>query len=211
MSFETWLFFVGTETVLCFTPGPAVMMVLSLAFARGHKDAGCASAGVAVANLLYFLLSATGLGAMLVASWELFTAVKWCGAAYLCWIGLVMLFKPSPTPAQELHSAGVDADRHWTRAFLNGFVAQAANPKALLFFIAFVPQFVRTDQPIAPQIAVLAVTSVVIELGALLCYALVAARARRLATRPSFATGLRRVSGGLMLGAAAGLATTDRA
>lgn len=94
-------------------------------------------------------------------------------------------------------------------ALLHGVVAQGANPKALLFFVALLPQFVRADLPLAPQIAVLAVTSIVIEMAALATYAALAARARRVATGGAAGAVLRRVGGALMLGAGLGMATME--
>ena len=91
MTTSTWLFFCATETVLCFTPGPAVLLVISLALARGRGAGLGASAGILAANVFYFALSATSLGAILVASWRLFFVVKWLGAGYLAWLGARMI------------------------------------------------------------------------------------------------------------------------
>jgi homoserine/homoserine lactone efflux protein len=81
MTIETWLLFCVTETVLCFTPGPAVLLVLSLSLTTGAGAGVGASLGILAANAFYFLLSATGVGAVLLASYELFFLIKWIGAA----------------------------------------------------------------------------------------------------------------------------------
>src|SRR5262245_61335634 len=91
MSFETWLLFCATETVLCFTPGPAVMLVVTFALTRDARAGIAASFGILTANAAYFILSGTSLGALLLASWELFSLVKWLGAAYLVWFGARMI------------------------------------------------------------------------------------------------------------------------
>jgi threonine/homoserine/homoserine lactone efflux protein len=208
MSIEAWLLFTITETVLCLTPGPAVLLVLSMSLTRGWRPGVQASVGILVANLLYFGLSATSLGAILLASWELFVLIKWLGAAYLIWLGLKTFFtsrdavRPvaeSPTPL-----------RTGMRTLLHGVVAQGANPKALLFFTALLPQFVNPAAPLVPQIALLAVTSVLIEFGVLTGYAVLASRARGLAYRPRFSRIIHRIGGGLLIGAGAGLATLKR-
>ena len=208
MSIEAWLLFTITETVLCVSPGPAVLLVLSMSLTRGWQPGLQASAGILVANLLYFALSATSLGALLLASWELFVLIKWLGAAYLIWLGLTTFFasrdavRPVAEPLTPLHTG--------MGTFLHGVVAQGANPKALLFFTALLPQFVNPAAPLVPQIALLAVTSVLIEFGVLTGYAVLASRARSLAHRPRFARIINRVGGGLLIGAGAGLATLKR-
>jgi threonine/homoserine/homoserine lactone efflux protein len=85
MPFQTWALFCATETVLCFTPGPAVLLVVSLALTRGARAGLAGSLGILVANAVYFILSATGIGAVLLASWQLFSLINWLGAAYLSW------------------------------------------------------------------------------------------------------------------------------
>src|SRR5262249_34671182 len=150
-----------------------------------------ASAGILGANLCYFVLSATSLGAMLLASWKLFVLIKWLGAAYLIWLGLKTFFAPKDTvrPLVEPFSP----PRTGIRTFLHGVVTQCANPKALLFFTALLPQFVNPTAPLVPQMALLALTSVVIEFGVLTGYAVLASRARGLAYRPRFARLINRV------------------
>ena len=91
MSLEAWLAFCLTETVLCFTPGPAVLLVVSIALGGGLRPGLGASLGILAANTLYFAISATGVAAALVASRELFLLLKWVGAAYLVWLGLRLL------------------------------------------------------------------------------------------------------------------------
>lgn len=101
MAFDTWLFFCITEAVLSFTPGPAVLLVISIALTRGARDGLLASLGILAANAIYFVLSATAIGAILVASWEVFFLIKWLGAAYLVWLGLRMLLSRSEAAAAD--------------------------------------------------------------------------------------------------------------
>jgi homoserine/homoserine lactone efflux protein len=197
VSWETWSVFTITTTALCLTPGPAVLFVVSQGLGRGTVPALWASLGIIAGNTLYFALSATGLAAVLVASWDVFAAIKWIGAAYLVWLGLRTLF------ATSTHAPVVPAgDREAPpRLLARGFLVQAANPKALLFFTAFVPQFVDPALPVARQVAILGITTVVVELPVLAAYGALAARSARLTKRPRFAVWTRRAAGGLLVGA----------
>ena len=208
MSFEVWLLFTLTETVLCLSPGPAVLLVLSVGITRGWQPGMQASAGILVANLFYFVLSATSQGAMLLASWELFVLIKWLGAAYLIWLGLKTFLAHGDTARPVAEPLTPPSTGMGT--LLHGVVTQGANPKALLFFTALLPQFVNPAVPLAPQIALLAMTSILIEFGVLTGYAVLASRASGLARLPRYVRLINRVGGGLLIGAEAGLATLKR-
>jgi len=198
MSFEAWLAFCVTETVLCFTPGPAVLLVVSVAIGRGFRASVGASLGILAANALYFALSATGIAAALVASRELFLVLKWVGAGYLIWLGLRMVLSRGP---REVDTQPVILGR----SFFRGFIVQGANPKALVFFIALLPQFIDPTAPVPGQLLVLGVSSVVIEFVALAVYAQGAVRAGRVVGARVAGT-LERVGGGLLVAAGARLA-----
>ena len=202
MTLETWLLFCATEAVLCFIPGPAVLCVVSAALGRGAREGFNASLGILAANTMYFALSATGLGAVLLASRTVFVAIKWIGAAYLVYLGIRMIFARA-TAASFLETA---APRRARGSFWNGFVVQAANPKALIFFTALLPQFIDPDAAVAPQIGILAVSSVVIELGVLSIYVAACHNARRWVRGGRLERILERVGGGLLILAGARLA-----
>lgn len=207
MSVESWLLFCVTETVLCFTPGPAVLLVVSLSLARGARAGFRASLGILSANAMYFTISATSLGALLLASWELFTIVKWCGAAYLIWTGARMLFSAqsrlSATPVES------NADSNRLGSFSSGFLTQGANPKALVFFTAILPQFIDPAGPIGIQLAILGTSSIVIEFVVLGIYTWACHQSRGWVRQSRFTAPLERVGGALLIGAGARLAATD--
>jgi len=203
MSWTTWFAFALVETALCFTPGPAVLLVLSQALTRGSMRAIWSISGIIAANTVYFVLSATGVGAILTASYDLFFAIKWIGAAYLVWLGVAAFIGKSQVLSVRAAEGGSISG---SRMFLNGFILQMANPKALVFFTALLPQFINPKVAIVPQVVILAATSVVIEFFVQLFYAVLAGRVTHLATRPHFATLTNRVAGALLVGAGVGMA-----
>lgn len=205
MSFETWVLFCATETVLCITPGPAVLLVVSLALTRGAWAGLAASLGILTANAFYFVLSATGIGAILLASWELFFLIKWLGAAYLLWLGVCMLLVRTQSLATD-----DPATRRLVAPVRHGLITQGANPKALVFFTALLPQFVDPGHAVPAQIAILGASSILIELAVLVLYITVCHRARGMMQRPAFASALNRTGGVLLIGAGAGMATIRR-
>src|SRR5262245_29211422 len=162
MPVETWLLFCLTEAVLCVTPGPAVLLVLSQSLSRGTSAGLKASLGILIANAMYFLLSATSLGALLLASWELFTLIKWAGAAYLVWCGFRMLLSSSVTIAATPQPAD-RSNRARLGPLTYGFLTQGANPKALVFFSAILPQFVDARAPLGVQLLIIGVCAIVFE------------------------------------------------
>jgi homoserine/homoserine lactone efflux protein len=208
LSLRIWLLFVVTEAVMCLTPGPAVLFVVSCGLTQGGRAALWANAGILSGNTLYFVISAFGLGAVLLGSYEVFTIIKYVGAAYLVWLGI-----------RTIRGAGlalrtnpeVRAAEHRWRMLARGFVLQAANPKALLFFVALLPQFIDPHRAIAPQVVILAVTSAVIEFVILAGYGYFAGRASVLARQSRFVTATNRASGGLLITTGTLLAlTSDR-
>lgn len=201
MTLQTWVLFCLTETVLCFIPGPAVLFVLATALRRGFPSASIAAAGILAGNTFYFALSATGIAAVIVASHAVFNALKWGGALYLVWLGLrMLLLRAADHDATPLRPAG-GTDRIFGRAF----IVQAANPKALVFFIALLPQFINPAGSVPWQILVLGSSSVVIEFMVLSLYGALAARARSI-TRARFSGPLERVGGAFLIAAGARLA-----
>ena len=207
MTWQIWSAFVLVETALCLTPGPAVLLVLSQALSRGAPKAVWSITGILAANTVYFILSATGVGAILLASYDLFFAIKWIGAAYLIWLGVSAFLGKSK--ALSIRAAD-PKEVPGGRLFLNGFVLQMANPKVIVFFTALLPQFINPHAAIVPQVAILAVTSIVIEFFVQLFYAVLAGRAAHLAAQPRFARITDRVAGSLLIGAGIGMAALRR-
>lgn len=206
MTLERWALFLATDILLSLAPGPAVLLVLAHALRGGVRPSLCASGGILFGNALYFAVSATGLGAILAASYRLFMVVKWAGAAYLVYLGLAAIFRRAG-PLSMKSAAPVSG---W-RTFLDGLVLQLANPKSLLFFVVILPQFVDLNGDVVMQVLVLGVTSVSAEFVVLAMYGLLASRFHRIATTPRFAAATDRLAGACLVVAAAATVAASRA
>ena len=177
MTFKTWLLFLGVETALSLSPGPAVFYTVSQGIRGALRRTLPAAAGILTANGIYFALSATSLGAIIAASARFFTIAKWVGAAYLIYLGLKALLS-----AHSMHSVALDGnseakERDLRGVYFGALTLQLANPKALLFFLALLPQFIDPAVPVVPQMLILAATSMLPEFCILTGYGWLAHRA----------------------------------
>jgi homoserine/homoserine lactone efflux protein len=182
MTFKTWLLFLMMESALSLSPGPAVFYVVSQSTRGDLRQTLAATLGILSANGIYFLLSATSLGAIIAASARFFTIAKWAGAAYLVYLGIRAL-----RSAGESHSValqpGAAASLSLPRVYRGALTLQLANPKALLFFLALLPQFIDLKSPVVPQMLILTATSMIPEFFILLGYGWLANRAVRASAR----------------------------
>ena len=179
------------ETALSLSPGPAVFYVVSQGVRGGLRRTVPAAAGILSTNAFYFALSATSLGAIIAASGRFFLVAKWVGAAYLIYLGLKALFAAGSSESVSLSGrAPASGDRR--RVYLGAVTLQLANPKALLFFLALLPQFIDTGGAVVPQMLILAATSMVPELFILVAYGWLAHRAAQASTRFGVSGGMNR-------------------
>ena len=203
MDLSTWVAFAVLELILCLTPGPAVLFVVGTTLGRGRVAGLAATCGIITGNTIYFALSATSLGAILLASYQLFTAVRWIGAAYLIYLGLRALFAKH----QQLTAMPVVSKR---RSYAGGTLTQLSNPKALIFFSALLPQFIDPHRWLVGQVAILGVTSQVIEALVMVGYILLASGFAYSARRTAVAGMFERIAGVFLIGAALKLAFIKR-
>lgn len=197
MELDLWLAFVAASTALLLIPGPTVLLVLSYALSKGRSVAVASATGVAVGDLLAMTASLLGLGALVLASATLFTALKWVGAVYLVWLGLKLLRSAPSSGLQDLKS---DRDVSARSVFGHAAAVTALNPKSIAFFIAFVPQFLRPAEPLMPQFVILIATFVGLAWLNALAYALLADRLRRMIGRPNVITSITRFGGLTLIG-----------
>ena len=194
MSFETWLLFFIMESALSLSPGPAVFYVVSQG-ARAFPRALPATLGILTANACYFSLSATSLGALIAASSRFFAVAKWAGAAYLVYLGVKALRAAAVSHAVALDGRPPGNDVNPPAAgqiYLGGLTLQLSNPKALLFFLALLPQFIDAHRAVVPQMVILAATSMLPEFCILLGYGWLAHGAVHASARFGVTRGLNR-------------------
>jgi threonine/homoserine/homoserine lactone efflux protein len=139
---DFWLFFVSA-LLLNIAPGPDTAYVAARSVQLGWRGGVAATFGISTGCLTHVFAAAIGLSALLMASATAFTAVKWLGAAYLCYVGLTMLLSRSrlADEAAPGESDGVTL----SRVFWQGALTNVLNPKVALFFLAFLPQFVDPE------------------------------------------------------------------
>lgn len=200
MTVHAWLAFALVAVLVSLVPGPAVISVVSTALRGGFRASLATNAGVLAGDAVFVAAAALGLGAVLVASHALFLAVKWLGIAYLAYLGVRALLDRGTVHALDGGARAVP------NAFRLGLTTQLANPKVVLFFGALLPQFVDPAHPAAPQFALLGATFIVSDLLVFAGYGALAHGARRALRSPRAARVTSRVTGAVMLGAAARLA-----
>jgi homoserine/homoserine lactone efflux protein len=192
MSFKTWLLFLVMETALSLSPGPAVFYVVSQGVRGALRRSVPAAMGIISANAIYFTLSATSLGAIIAASAGFFTIAKWAGAAYLIYLGIMALRSAGSSHAVALDDSQPEELGDRRRVYLGALTLQLANPKALLFFLALLPQFIDPAHPVVPQMLILAATSMVPEFCILLSYGWLAHRALRASAKFGVSSNMNR-------------------
>jgi len=193
MSGNLWISFVGAKAVMSVTPGPAVMLVLAHGLAPGRRSLW-AAAGILLANGVFFLLAALGLGALFAASSEAFAIVKWLSCAYIVYLGVRTFRGTSGLAVSDSGQARSGGQTCWSGALL-----QLSNPNALLFFGAVLPQFVDPKQHLLPQMCVLGGTGLLLDFLVLAAYGAFAARLGTLASGQRFKQLTSRIAGVLLV------------
>ena len=191
--------------IVCHTRSRCAVDCLAGAY-RGAAAGVAATMGILIATIFYFALAATGLGVILQASSEVFYLVKYLGAAYLIWLG-ISLIRSALRHRGDAQDPAAEISR--TKAFWQGFVTHASNPKLLVFFTAILPQFVDPAGPFSVQVVILGFSALVIQTGVLLAYAILSARAGEMAGAGLFAA-VKGFGGALLVCAGAGLASITR-
>lgn len=208
MSEVTLLAFAIVAFIGIATPGPTVLLALTNGSRYGLKRALPGMAGAMLSDFVLIGAVALGLGALLAASEFWFSVVKWLGAGYLAFLGIMLIrSKGSLDVTEGSVTSGSGSARS---VFLKSFLVAVTNPKGYLFFSAFLPQFIAADAPQAPQYAILAIVFALVDFAVMFAYALLGSRAVHLLKKKS-ALWLDRLCGGALLALAGSLAFYRRA
>jgi threonine/homoserine/homoserine lactone efflux protein len=196
MPFDHWLTFVAASAVLLVIPGPTVLLVISYALGHGRKAAAAVVTGVALGDLIAMTASMLGLGAILATSAAIFTALRWIGGAYLIYLGVSLWRAP-------VYAADADDLPRAEPARMLGhtYAITVLNPKTIVFFVAFVPQFLDATRPFLPQVVTLEATFVTLAALSATMYALLAAAARQRMRQPRVQRLVNCTGGSLLIGA----------
>jgi len=160
MDLHTWLIYLGAVIGLSLTPGPNSLLALTHGALYGHRRTLLTIAGGTVGFVLLIAMSMLGIGALLKASAHALTVLKFVGGAYLIWLGIQLWRAPAP----DLAPLAPGQQGLPTAALLRqGFLAAVSNPKVLLFYGAFLPQFIDPARPLAGQFVVMAATFGLVE------------------------------------------------
>lgn len=198
-----YLGFVFATAVLMLIPGPNVALIVANSVAHGTRFGLLTVAGTATAMLPQLLLTALGMAALLGALGAWMEWLRWAGVLYLVVIG-VRQWRALPLDLARIPPL----PRAGWRIYLRGLLVSLTNPKTLVFYGAFFPQFVAADRPAAPQLAVLGATFLLVALALDSLWALLAGRARPLLARRGRLR--NRLAGGALIGAGVGLALAHR-
>ena len=206
MNLHLFLAYCFAVAILVLMPGPIVTLVVANSLSHGSRSGLATVAGASIGNAILLVATTVGLVAFFALLSEVFDVVRWVGAGYLIWIGVKAWRARS---AQE--SAIVPAAKRSSRAdLLQGFLVGITNPKAIVFYIAFLPQFVDSHLPAGPQLAVMTGTMIVMALLSDSAYALLAAHARIWFTAPGRRRLQSRITGTLLIGVGCGLLLARR-
>lgn len=200
MSLEHWLAFVAASSVLLAIPGPTILLVISYALSHGRRVATATVAGVALGDFTAMTASMLGLGALLATSAALFTVLKWMGAAYLIYLGIKLWRAPVSERTADVDEAETQSAKPF-RVFLHAYAVTALNPKSIVFFVAFLPQFLDLSKPLFLQMAIFEITFLTLATLNATLYGLLAALARNQIRKPKVQRIVNRTGGSLMIGA----------
>ncbi|MEW6632334.1 MAG: LysE family translocator [Pseudomonadota bacterium] len=212
LDMTSFALYFAAALLLAITPGPGIFYVAARTLAGGRAEGIASSLGTGLGGMVHVLAGSLGVSALVLASAELFTALKLVGAVYLVWLGF-RTFQSARREAEAALEGGMAAPAVGARrAFREGVLVEALNPKTAAFFLAFIPQFVNPGAAhVALQFMALGFVSVTLNTLVDVVVAFAASRLRqRAAGRSNVIRRLREASGGAMIALGIGLAIAKR-
>ena len=209
MSFQLWLTVAPILLLLSFGPGPNNFTAMYNGIRAGAWAAVVAVIGRNVAFAMLMIVSALGLGAIIVSSAFWFNVVKWLGVAYLLYVG-IRTWLAAKQNLNSMESDGVEVKGSHLSRMRQEFMIAISNPKAILIFTAIFPQLLDIEQPMAIQFTIIGATFLATEFIAAFCYAIGGRQLRRMIRSPKGLTNLNRGMGGIFVAASVFLASATR-
>ena len=205
MPLETWLAYTLVTTTFLLIPGPTIILVISYSLLRGRQAVIALVLGVGLGDLTAMSLSFLGVGVLLQTVAIAFYLIKWLGAAYLIWLGIKMWLSASEFTDLDKKTR-INA---WREIFSSAYITTALNPKSIVFFLAFIPQFIEPELPFITQVVILGATFLVLAIISVLGYAALAIYAGQQLHLTLIQRWTHRISGGLLVGAGGMTAVTS--
>jgi threonine/homoserine/homoserine lactone efflux protein len=206
MTVEIWLAFLISVIVLFLIPGPVMILIISKSITDGKKSVFPLVSGVLLGAFVSMSLSLVGLGAVLAASATLFLVLKWLGVCYLIYLGIKTWRQSPEISIEKKRNAGSSKN-----IFGSAFFVTALNPKDIMFFVAFFPQFINPVSEPLPQILMLMATFLIIDMLSIILFAVFSHAMRSKINSVHTQRKINRVGGGALIGAGLITASMQRA
>ncbi|AZS47270.1 MULTISPECIES: LysE family translocator [Microbacterium] len=182
MSLAVWFSLLTASVVISFTPGAGAINTMSNAMNQGWRRSIWGIVGQQIALIVHVAVVAAGVGLLVSRSEVLFNGIRYAGAAYLVFLGIRLILTKPAVVVDDVPVPVDSRESHWSM-IRRGFWVNLLNPKAIVFFLAFIPQFVRLDEPPLPQYLTLIVTVIVVDVIVMWGFFAAAARPFRRLTR----------------------------
>ena len=197
MPLENWLAYTFVTATFLLIPGPTILMVISYSLIRGRQAVFALLLGVGLADIVAMILSFIGVGLLLQTVTIAFQFLKWIGAAYLIWLGIRMWRSAS----ESMELSAITDNKVWHAIMANAFVITALNPKSIVFFLAFLPQFINSEKPFITQSLILGSTFLVLAIISVLFYSMLASFTGQQMQLSLIHRWTNRIGGSLLIGA----------
>ncbi len=206
MKLETWLAFLIAAWAISLSPGAGAVSAMTAGLRHGLRFGYWNTIGLQLALILQVAIVAAGLGALLTASEWAFESIRWFGAGYLCWLGL----QQWRAPASRMEALTALPKETRRRLILRGFLVNAGNPKAIVFMLAVLPQFIDPARPLPAQYLAIVATMVAVDMLVMAGYTGLAAKVLRYLREERHVRLLNRSFGGMFIAAGIALAMFRR-
>ena len=197
MPLENWLAYTFVTATFLLIPGPTILLVISYSLIRGRQAVFALLLGVGLGDIVAMILSFIGVGLLLQTVTIAFQFLKWIGAAYLIWLGIRMWRSAS----ESIELSAITDNRVWHAIMANAFVITALNPKSIVFFLAFLPQFINSEKPFITQSLILGSTFLILAIISVLFYSTLASFTGQQMQLSLIHRWTNRIGGSLLIGA----------